>query len=73
MVGYWMATQQRDRAVVLRSAAPEGFTAVDLLHQLHGDAAPRLARDDHHFFEGLWLSGEPTKTEPPWYGLLLGS
>jgi hypothetical protein len=72
-VGYWVAPQQRDRSVVLRSAAPEGFTAADLLHQIHGDAAPRLARDDHHFFEGLSLGREPTKTSPPWYHILLGS
>jgi hypothetical protein len=55
---------------VLRS---EGFTAADLLHQIHEEAAPRLAREDHHFFEGLSIAHEQPATMPLGYFMLLGA
>jgi hypothetical protein len=74
-VGYmhWLGGQQVDRVIVLRSAGPGGFTAADLLHQIHQDAAPRLARQDHHFFEGLTIAHVQPETMPPGYFMLLGS
>jgi hypothetical protein len=57
-------------AVTLRSTSPAGFTAADLLHQLHATFRRSLAESDHHFFEGLELDDETT---PPLYIMSLGS
>ncbi len=74
-VGYmrWRGGELVDEVHTLRSERPEGFTMADLLFQLHSHAAPHLAKDDHHFFEGLSLASRQNPALPPLYFMLLGS
>ena len=58
--------------LLLRSDAPSGFTAGELLHKLHAALAPKLRHRDDHFFEGLDHPIEHP-TMPPGYFMLLGS
>ena len=51
----------------------EPVTALSLLHQVHRAWGPKLARTDHHFFEGFALLRGPRGTEPPVYSMRLGS
>lgn len=51
----------------------EPVTALSLLHQVHRAWGPKLARQDHHFFEGFSLLRGPRGTEPPVYSMRLGS
>ena len=60
----------KDRLLLLES--PEGFTAGQLLHAIHNDAAPRMGRTDHVFFEGL-TAAPRFPTLPPGYWMHLGS
>jgi DNA-directed RNA polymerase subunit RPC12/RpoP len=49
------------------------LTALDLLHQVYREWGRRLARMDHHFFEGFVLQRGPHGDEPPVYLMRLGS
>lgn len=51
----------------------EPVTALSLLHQVHRAWGSKLARQDHHFFEGFSLLRGPRGTEPPSYSMRLGS
>jgi len=55
---------------IRRTAAP---TPSELLHELHFAVEDRLADQDHHFFEGLWLCDPKGADGLPVYELCLGS
>lgn len=55
---------------IRRATAP---ALVELLFELHFVLADRLADQDHHFFEGLWLCEQQGADGFPVYELLLGS
>ena len=60
-----------ERYMELDAASPEGFTALDLLFQVHNAVVEELSKIDHHFFEGFSLSS--TGSEIPCYRLHQGS
>ena len=49
------------------------LTYVDILFQLHKSSHRHLKRQDHRFFEGLYLLEHPLHRDVPAYDLFLGS
>lgn len=49
------------------------LSALAILHALHQTWGRKLAKVDHHFFEGLSLLRRPRGNEPPVYSMHLGS
>lgn len=60
-----------DADTVIEGGAP--LTAIGLLCGVHHALRVRLARVDHHFFEGFSLLRGPQGASPPVYSMHLGS
>ncbi|MFV8749533.1 hypothetical protein ACNOYE_03155 [Nannocystaceae bacterium ST9] len=72
----WRGEEQVEPRLRLEASEPRGFTALDLLHQIHEGIAAWLDEHqanlyDHCFFEGLSRSGQPS--EVPLYFVNFGS
>lgn len=62
-----------ERSLELKASTPGGFTALDLLFQLHNAVFEELSEIDHSFFEGFRLVASTADAKVPHYRLCQGS
>ncbi|MES3019946.1 MAG: hypothetical protein V4857_00010 [Pseudomonadota bacterium] len=62
-----------DGVLELKAGNGVGFTARELLFQIHNGIVDEVCDLDHHFFEGLSLNSYPVAGYPPVFKMRLGS
>lgn len=67
------AEYEENLVVELTAVGGTGFTAAELLFQLHNAVVDHMQDADHRYFEGLTLITPGSDTDPPLYEMEQGS